>query len=41
MINGLQKSLYRCGLLSPILIINFVLGYVNRKDTSVIAVIGL
>lgn len=37
MINWLQKSLYRLGVLSPILIINFVLGFINRKDTSVLS----
>lgn len=34
MISGLQKSLYRLGLLSPILVINFIVGFIQRNDTS-------
>lgn len=37
MINRLQKSLYRLGILSPIIIINFVLEFVNRKDISILS----
>ena len=36
MINWLQKSLYRLGLLSPILIVNFLIGFFFRDDSSVI-----
>ena len=41
MISCLQKSLYRLGLLSPILIINFVLGVILRNDSSAIAWVSL
>lgn len=41
MISGLQKSLYRLGLLSPILVINFIVGFIQRNDTSAIAYLCL